>query len=58
MGEYVIRRKRVLTTQQRGEITERYLDGEAATKLALEFGVTAGTIRSFLPSRPKTYSKQ
>jgi transposase-like protein len=55
--EWVVRKKRTLTTQQREEIVQRYLDGEAATKLALEYGVTAGTLRSFLPSRPKTYSK-
>jgi len=57
MGEYVIRKKRSLATGQREEIVQRYLDGEAATKLAMEYGVTAGTIRPFLPTRPKDYSK-
>ena len=57
MGEYIIHKKRVLTTEQREVIVQRYLDGEAATKLAMEYGVTAGTIRPFLPTRPKDYSK-
>jgi hypothetical protein len=44
-------KRSALTTAQRDEIRQRYADGETATSLALEFGVTAVLIRSLVPRR-------
>lgn len=38
-----------LTPQQREDIRQRVADGEALQALALEYGVTAATIRHYAP---------
>lgn len=47
-----------LTAEQREDISQRYLDGEPASRLATEYGVSVATLRNFLPTRPKTYAKE
>ena len=50
-GDSKKRKPRKVTAVQMEEIKQRRLDGETAMELALEFGITAGYIRQFAPTK-------
>ena len=42
---------RKVTPAQEEELRQRYLDGETATVLALEYGITVSRVRQLCPAR-------